>query len=157
MIKIQKILVPIDFSENSLKAACYGLEIGRERNARVVFLHVIHQRAIDAIQDFNTKLYKGDFLQVMRKMVSERRIELEQFVPVEWLKGHDAEFLIRKGKPADEIREFAREQMFDLVILGTHGRSAVSKTLLGSIARNVAEHAPCPVLLVRDKEHEFVE
>jgi nucleotide-binding universal stress UspA family protein len=50
----------------------------------------------------------------------------------------------------------ARESNFDLIILSTHGHTGLKHVLLGSVAEDVVQHAPCPVLVVREQEHEFV-
>ncbi len=57
----------------------------------------------------------------------------------------------RRGHPAAEIVQAAEEHRTDLIVLGSHGRSAVARFLLGSVAERVARHAPCSVLLVRGK------
>jgi len=58
--------------------------------------------------------------------------------------------------PALEIATYAREQKVDLVVMGTHGRGAMAKLLMGSVAERVVRTAPCPVLTVRHPQHEFV-
>ena len=156
MIRLQKILVPVDFSESSLKAARYGVEIARDRKAKLYFLHVINERIIESIYDLNLKGYKGDFLAACKNMIRDRQEELLQFVPEDLRKGLDVEFEIRKGKPAGEIIKFAREHNLDLIVVGTSGRSALEAALVGSVARNVVNHAGCPVLAVRPIEHDFV-
>jgi universal stress protein A len=156
MIRIQSILVPIDFSENSEKAARYGVELARDRKAKLIFIHVINERLIQSLQDLNLKGYKGDFLKACRDMVHNREEELLGFIPAEWRKDLDVEFQIRKGKPADEIIRFGKENNIDLIIVGMKGRSALEVALIGSVARNVINHAGCPVLVVRPIEHDFV-
>jgi universal stress protein A len=156
MITIERILVPVDFSESSQKALRYGHELARERNGKLYVLHVINQRIIDALHDMSAKGYKGEFIEVLKKVVSERKEELERFVPVTMREGIEIEFEIRKGRPAEEVIKFAKENRIDLIILGNVGRSALEAALVGSVARNVANHAPCPVLLVRPTEHDFI-
>jgi universal stress protein A len=151
MIKIERILVPVDFSESSQEALRYGHEIARERNSKVYVLHVINQRIIDALHDMSAKGYKGEFLEVLKKVVKERRDELERFVPATMRDDIEVALEVRKGKPAEEIIHSAKENQIDLVILGNVGRSALEAALVGSVARNVANHAPCPVLLVRPR------
>ncbi|MFI5369354.1 MAG: universal stress protein, partial [Spirochaetia bacterium] len=58
--------------------------------------------------------------------------------------------------PAAEIRKFSKEENVDLIVMATHGRTGVKHALLGSVAEKVVRMAPCPVLTVRQKEHEFV-
>ncbi|MEA2025760.1 MAG: universal stress protein [Chloroflexota bacterium] len=63
----------------------------------------------------------------------------------------------RIGDPAEQIVRVAKSQEADLVVLGTHGRSGLARLLMGSVARNVLLHAPCSVLVVRERSaHEEV-
>ncbi len=148
MIKLQKIVVPIDFSENSKKAAQYGVEIAKDRQAKLYFLHVINQRLIDTVQELSLKGYKGDFLEAIRNMLRERDIDLRSFIPKDALEGVDVEYCIRKGKPGDEILTFAKENELDLIVIGTQGRSALKEAFMGSAARTVVNKARLPVLVV---------
>ncbi len=63
---------------------------------------------------------------------------------------------IRTGNAFHEIAEQASEQCADLIIVAAHGRDAIVHALLGSTAERVVRHAPCPVLIVREREREFV-
>lgn len=158
MIRLEKILVPVDFSEYSQKAVRYGVELAKDRKASLTLLHVINQRIIDAVHELSVKGYKGDFVEVMRKMVSEREAELQQMVPQDWREGiPELAFEIRKGRPSEEVIKYAKEHGMDLIVVGTHGRSALASALLGSVANTVVLRAPCPVLVVRDLQHDFVE
>lgn len=56
---------------------------------------------------------------------------------------------LREGKPADQILAAAREWEADVIVIGTHGRSGVSRLVLGSTAESVVRNAPCPVLVVK--------
>ena len=58
--------------------------------------------------------------------------------------------------PAAAIATYAKSADIDLIVLGTHGRSAVEQLLVGSVAERVVRTAPCPVLTVRHPEREFV-
>jgi nucleotide-binding universal stress UspA family protein len=156
MIKLDGILVPVDFSDNSQKAARYATEMARTLGGKVYVVHVIHQRIIDSTQELSVKGYKGEFVEVMRSMVQSRKNDLDQFIPEAWRADLDVEFEIRKGKPADEIIKFAKEKNVDLIIVGTVGRSALQAAFTGSVANNLVNHAPCPVMVVRPGEHDFV-
>jgi nucleotide-binding universal stress UspA family protein len=63
---------------------------------------------------------------------------------------------IRLGLPAHEIVEAAKELDIDLVIIATHGYTGWKHFAIGSTAERVVRTAPCPVLVVREREHEFV-
>ncbi len=58
--------------------------------------------------------------------------------------------------PWNEITDAARKRKADLIIIGTHGYSGLKHTLLGSSAERVVRHAPCPVLVVRERGRDFV-
>jgi nucleotide-binding universal stress UspA family protein len=63
--------------------------------------------------------------------------------------------LVRQGRAFHEIAEAARTLKSDLVIISTHGFTGVKHALLGSTAERVVRHAPCPVLVVRQRERQF--
>jgi nucleotide-binding universal stress UspA family protein len=67
-----------------------------------------------------------------------------------------ADTLVRTGSPAAEIIEAAKRIPADLIVISTHGRTGLKQVFLGSVTEYVVRHAPCPVLVVREREHEFV-
>jgi len=156
MIKIDNILVPVDFSENSQKAARYGTEMARTLGSKLYIYHVIHQRIIDSTRELSQKGYKGKFIEVMRSLVQSRKGDLDQFVPESWREGVEVEFEVGKGKPVDEIIKFASEKHVDLIIVGTVGKSALKAAFTGSVASYLVDHAPCPIFVVRPSEREFI-
>jgi nucleotide-binding universal stress UspA family protein len=82
--------------------------------------------------------------------------QLEQFVPADWRAKHQVTLACQRGTPFVEIVRYARREVIDLIVMGTHGRGAIAHMLLGSVAERVIRKAPCPVLTVRPEEHEFV-
>ena len=64
--------------------------------------------------------------------------------------------MVTSESPAREIANYANEHKVDLLVIGTHGRSGISRMLIGSVAEKVVRLAPCPVLTVHHPEHEFV-
>jgi len=149
MITLQKILVPTDFSDHSEKAIRYGVELATKFHGE---LHLVH-----AIDPMPSTYVEGGFFPFestaeLEASIAEKLDELE----VE----SDAELTtIRKvcvGSPFVEITRYAKENAIDLIVMGTHGRGAIAHMLLGSVAERVVRKAPCPVLVVRDEEHDFV-
>jgi nucleotide-binding universal stress UspA family protein len=65
-------------------------------------------------------------------------------------------FELRSGFAAAEIVRYAKEQNIDLIVMGTHGRGFVAHAVMGSVAEKVVRTAPCPVLTVRNPQHEFI-
>ena len=153
---IAKILVLVDFSKPSERAVRYGITVGRGMEARLYFLHMINRRMIDALHDMSGKGYKGEFLKALRKLMEDREKDLREVVPADLVEGMEVEFLIRKGEPADEVINVAKELSIDLIVVGSQGHTAGESETIGSVAQHVLQHAPCPVLLVRPLEHDFI-
>ena len=63
----------------------------------------------------------------------------------------------REGVPGEVIPRVAGIEKCDLIIMGSHGRTALANILLGSVAEHIFRHAPCPVLTVKTPEHEFIK
>jgi universal stress protein A len=61
-----------------------------------------------------------------------------------------------KGVPYHEIVQAGQQFKADLIVLGTHGRTGLQHVFMGSTAERVVRHAACPVLVVREREHEFI-
>lgn len=156
MSSIAKILVLVDFSKPSERAVRYAITFGRGTEARLYFLHMINQRMIDALHDMGGKGYKGEFLKALRKLMEDREKDLREFVPADLVEGMEVEFLIRKGEPGDEIINVAKELSIDLIVVGDQGHTAGESEAIGSVAQHVLGNAPCPVLLVRPLEHDFI-
>lgn len=157
MVSVRKVLILVDFSKDSERAVHYGFQVARDRKARVYVLHMINQKMIDAVQQLSSKGYKGDFLKAMRQLVADRENDLKQFVPKDLQEGVELEFIIRKGEPFEEIINVAKELSIDLIVVGSQGHTALGTASIGGVAQNVVNHAPCPVLVVRPIEHDYIE
>jgi nucleotide-binding universal stress UspA family protein len=152
MIELKQILVPTDFSEPSRVALRYGMALAETFGATLHVLHVVIDPYIipPAGEGY---LPPADFPQ---QLELRARQELEQFVPADWRRKHPTKLDCVHGAAFAEITRYAQDHVIDLIVIGTHGRSAVAQLLLGSVAEKVVRTAPCPVLTVRAKEHEFV-
>ena len=149
MITLKKILVPTDFSKHSGKAMLYGAELAAKFGAE---LHLLH-----AIETTPMMYGEGAYL----PPESEADMEASAVKQLDDLQVDAASGLkiVRKAKhehPFVETVRYAKENHIGLIVLGTHGRGAIAHMLLGSVAERVVRKAPCPVLTVRDEEHEFV-
>lgn len=90
-------------------------------------------------------------------VVKEKTDETEEFIKRNSRdkKELKIEKLIRRGKPFVEIIIAAREKEADLIVMGTHGRTGLSHSLMGSVAEKVVRKAPCPVLTVKPRNYKF--
>jgi nucleotide-binding universal stress UspA family protein len=105
--------------------------------------------------------YTGDlFPAAMTRFVDEvagyARVELGKWADEGRAAGRVAHERLLRGKPAAEIIRLAREEAIDLIVIGTHGRGTLSHVLFGSTTEKVVRKAPCPVLICRLTERDFV-
>ncbi len=148
-LQLKHILVPIDFSEASEKALRYAGRFREQFGSKITLLHVIQPMVYPA--DFG---YPPTIVDTLDQAVrSQTEVRLNE------LAGEGAtrvDTLIRVGQPYFEIVAAAKDLDVDLIIINTHGRTGLKHALLGSTAERVVRHAPCPVLTVREREHDFV-
>ena len=149
-LQLRRILVPIDFSDCSRKAMQYGISFARQFNSEILLLHVIvavpppPQVLVVEAETLGAKYHE----QAARDLSEWRK----EAVPLASVKA-----AIRSGMSAhSEIVEAARETNCDLILIGSHGRTGLARVLLGSTAEQVVRHASCPVLVIREREHDFV-
>ena len=143
VFRLKKILVPLDFSTCSSKALQYALPFARQFKAALILVHAV-QLPVAA----------PEMIFADAPSVADARAELERLAKtIDFAPCHCN---VRIGAPATEIIEAAVESGTDLIILSTHGRSGLAHMILGSTAERVVRQAPCPVLVVREKEQDFV-
>jgi nucleotide-binding universal stress UspA family protein len=98
-----------------------------------------------------------DFAPLVHDLEAAARKQLEQAIGDDDRRElHARTALLTANNPAIGIVAHARDIAADVIVIGTHGRGALSKLLLGSVAERVVRIAPCPVLTVRHPQHEFV-
>lgn len=152
MITLSQILVATDFSEPAKVAVDYGRDLGRAYGAT---LHVIH--VIEDLAFYGAEI--GAPLADIQRHI-EAAAERDLAIEIPPLENDPMKVVtsVRRGaRAAQVITDYARANAIDLIIVGTHGRSAVSRLLMGSVAERVVRSAPCPVLTVRAHERDFVD
>jgi universal stress protein A len=148
--KLKRILVPLDFSECSKKALQYAIPFARQFGASLSLLNVVqpYYPVSDMVpMDVET-------LELRMRETSEAELAVVRKSLDPDLK---ATAVLRVGNPHVEIVRAARDLDADLIILSTHGRTGLSHVLMGSTSERVVRHAGCPVLVLREHEHEFVK
>jgi len=150
-LQLKHILVPVDFSDCSRKALHYGASFARQFNADVTLLHVVVSVPLPPqMLVFEAETLTARYHEQAAKQLSEWRKEISSQAPVK--------ATVRAGTGAhQEIIAAAHECNCDLIVMGSHGRSGLARMLTGSTAERVVRHAPCPVLVVRELEHEFLQ
>jgi nucleotide-binding universal stress UspA family protein len=139
------ILVPVDFSTPGREALAYAVAFAARCEAKLLVLHVVEIPYVGSgLGEIELPPVEADIREPVAENLARMVNEIVAGrVPVETL--------TRTGQPWFEITEAARELRADLVIVGTHGYTGLKHVLMGSTAERVVRHAPCPVLVVRNR------
>jgi nucleotide-binding universal stress UspA family protein len=142
----KKILVPVDFSADAHRAILTATDLARRYDGALTLLHVFQPMTL-LVPDgyiFFTPSQMAEVISNCSELLS--RLQAEALaagaprVATEQL----------QGVAAAEISAYASQHDFDLIVMGTHGRTGIAHAVLGSVAERVVRAAPCPVLTVRE-------
>lgn len=153
----KKILVPLDGSDQSLKALGIAVQMGKEFDGKISLIHVYSVCVRPIVMPEPTTLTPpsvpimapADFSKVVeasRKAGNTILADGERKVKAE---GVQVETLLKEGHVVQEILETAKEGEFDLIVMGARGVSKIREILLGSVSDAVIRNAPCPVLVTK--------
>ena len=149
-LRLKKILVPIDFSPPSKNAFRYAVRFAQEFGGELTLLYVLEPQSMTGFMAIPeaTAFVESDIVAAgknLRSLIaSVRNSRIER-----------PRWKVRGGLPAHEIVEAAKEMDVDVIVIATHGYTGWKHFCIGSTAERVVRAAPCPVLVVREKEHEF--
>lgn len=151
-IHLKQILVPVDFSAPSQQALRYALRFAKEFHGEVTLLHVVEKAAIGSgFADIPSGFDYSD------EQLSDAKKNLGALAASSQEAGCPTiDSTVRSGLPAHEIVEAAKELDTDLIVIATHGYTGWKHFCIGSTAERVVRAAPCPVFVVREKEHDFI-
>lgn len=151
-IRIQRILLPTDFSTCSATATQYACEMVTRFAAELHLLHTLETH-LGPTPDFVMGLALPRYINEARDAAEKA---LSSVLDPQWSAGRTLVQSVVEGSPKVEIIRYARKHAIDLIVLATHGRSALAHVIIGSVAESVVRTAPCPVLTVRPEGHQFV-
>ena len=145
-IPLKRIIVPLDGSDSSFRAAKYAIKIAKMANAEIIFMHAV----------VNPPYGEGRGAGIMITAYIKEARELAELwyvnagnmtskVGVKFV----AETILDVASAADSIVNYAESKKADLIVIGTKGRTGLKRLLLGSVASGVVTHASCPVLITR--------
>jgi nucleotide-binding universal stress UspA family protein len=144
-MKIAKILVPVDFSEFSEKAVAYALYLAEKYAAHITLVHamVLHYEEIEEAQHFKEyeKLVEFQENRTLQQFQKHNQQAGSQGVSID-------SKILRGISAADALLEFINDSDYDLVVMGTHGRTGIKKWLYGSVTEKVVQHSTVPVLTI---------
>jgi len=149
-LQFKKILAPTDFSPASRNGLKHALRFAEEFGAELTLLYVLEPpttASFVAIPDAVT-FSEADFVEAEKN--------LRSLVASVGHRNEEPLWKVRVGVPSHEIVEAAKEADVDLIVIATHGYTGWKHFCIGSTAERVVRAAPCPVLVVREKEQELL-
>jgi universal stress protein A len=145
MKPFRKILVPVDFSAHSEQVVRLAAGVAQLDDGALEILHVHDPVAYPLPSGY--VLYTAQQLGALLDGYQQRLHGMKELAHASGATA--VETHLRQGIAYADICQFAREGAFDLIVMGTHGRTGLGHLLLGSVAERVLRRAPCPVLTVR--------
>ena len=145
MVKFDKILFALDFSENSKHAFDYAYAMAKSFNARLIIIHVI-QEPID-LSGFYVPHISFEKLEKEIEEGAERMMEKFSCTMISDFTNYETGIV--SGIPYEEIIKKANKEDVSLIVMGTQGRKGIDHLLFGSTAERVVRNAKCPVMTVR--------
>ncbi|MGB8024267.1 MAG: universal stress protein, partial [Nitrososphaeraceae archaeon] len=146
--KFSKVLAAIDGSQSSIDAAAYAAAMARKNNAQLIVLHILFSPLGYEYSSgkFGDETIPSSVKQIFRAAKNEAE---QWFNKIKERTGEviRTEVIVTDTSVAGAIIRYAEEHNVDLIVVGTRGRSAFTKLLLGSVASAVVTYAHCPVLL----------
>ena len=139
------ILVPTDFSECGSRALEYASGLCADRGKRLLLL--LHVTDTCVLGSMAEGAGARDVYRQMRAAAERKLQECSKRVR----KGIEVQTYLREGRAWDEIVKFARRARPEMIVMGSHGYTGLKHLLLGSTAEKVVRHAPCSVLIIRDR------
>jgi nucleotide-binding universal stress UspA family protein len=144
--RVGKLLLATDLSPASAAATNEAFELAARLGVPLLVVSVIDPGQL--------RLPGGRFGARVDQVRSQRELVAQELVERGRVTGIDVSFLIWEGDPGESIIEAARAERVDLIIVGSHGRGAVGRFLIGSVSDHVVRNASCPVLVVRATAEE---
>ena len=142
MARSDTYLVALDFSRGSEKALDYALALARERNTKVVALHVVPAELV-----YPPTGGRFDFYSLLER---EARENFNKLAKHKKIKPEDCRFVVARGTDfADIIARQAKKMRATMIVMGSHGRTGLKRFFLGSVAERTLRYADCPVLIVK--------
>lgn len=143
--EVKKVLVPVDFSDNSQKVFGAAVNVAKKFGAELVCLYVVQNFYEDYDGFFMPQM---PILQFHEEMQASAEKKMSQFMEENFPQDLVGSSTVLAGDVGEEIAAFAAGEKIDLIVMGTHGFKGLDRVLFGSVASQVVKTAPCPVLTV---------
>ena len=145
-IPLKRIIVPLDGSDSSFRAAKYAIKIAKMANAEIIFVHAVVNPPYG--EGRGAGIMITAYIKEARELAELWYVNAGNMASKEGVK-FVAETILDVASAADSIVNYAESKKADLIVIGTKGRTGLKRLLLGSVASGVVTHASCPVLVTR--------
>ncbi|ADY30033.1 MULTISPECIES: universal stress protein [Cellulophaga] len=145
---MKKIIVPVDFSDQSNKALKVAASLASKHNAELVVLHMLELNAVMISSEGLPQEQVVFLLKLTEKRFSE-------FLDKPFLKDLTVTPIIKHYKVFSEVNEVAEEHKADLIVMGSHGVDGLEEIFIGSNTERVVRNATVPVLVIKDDIEDF--
>lgn len=145
-IPLKRVVVPLDGSDYSFRAARYAIKVAKMANAEIFFMHAVVNPPYGDSRSIGIMI--SAYVKEATELAELWYVEAGNIASKEGVK-FKAETIFDVTSAADSIVNYAESKKADLIVIGTKGRTGLKRLLLGSVPSGVVAHASCPVLLTR--------
>ena len=149
MIKVERVLIPVDGSDSSKNAAKYAAHLVNARNPKLYLLNVW--------EPVNMTIGGEEAEQMRQEAKAQAMALLEEYKKLLEPCGLEVELIARSGRPDYVILNVQEELDCDLIVIGSRGLSVLENVIMGSVVTRVLEGATCPVLVTRNLRQKYLQ
>ncbi len=142
------IMLPVDGSRDSARAASVAFELTEMTGARLIILHVINMGTVQQV----ARMSNADLEEVLERYRENGQKLLESYKAAAAEHGIDPELMLAEGLPSERIVKIADEEGVEVIVIGGHGATGERSSAVGSTTERVVRRAKCPVLVVKRVE-----
>lgn len=145
-ISLKRIIVPLDGSDSSFRAAKFAMKIAKPENAEIIFMHAVVNPPYMEFRGAGPFIIH--YIEEAKRNAEMWYMNVGDMAVKEGVK-FSTETILDISSAADSIVNYAEGKSADLIVIGTKGRTGLKRLLLGSVASGVVTHAKCSVLVIR--------
>lgn len=152
---VQRILVPIDFSDYSINACRYAIGLAEKLNAEIKLMHVYYNPVVNSMPLTDTYYYQVNMDEIIREIEIRAKNSMEKFyndlkerIDKDGIQGVKIDYALVRGIASEEIIAESEQYNPEVIIIGTRGQGERENDLIGSVTAKIIEDAKVPVLVI---------